>query len=152
MCFRRRQCQRIADALAKGEVALAQIYGLHIPVSELSDRQLRCVAKADLNPDEPRIPKGNPRGGEWTTGDDSGLPSPKQSADGRDITFGHGFRHLRAGDTAEDVENAIGDSLAVTPLVPGFNSGAVIVNGGWYQYRAFLRPDGSIHVGTYFSW
>src|ERR1700722_11255603 len=30
-----RQCQRIADALNKGEIALAQIYGLRIPVGEL---------------------------------------------------------------------------------------------------------------------
>lgn len=68
-----RQCQRIADALGKGEIALAQIYGLHIPVDELDDRQLRRVAlaKGGFNPDEPRIPRGDPHGGEWTT--DGGL-------------------------------------------------------------------------------
>jgi hypothetical protein len=34
------QSRRIADALDAGEIALAQIYGLHIPISELDDRQL----------------------------------------------------------------------------------------------------------------
>jgi hypothetical protein len=68
-----RQCQRIADALGKGEIALAQIYGLRIPIGELDDRQLEQVARAYLaktgfDPDEPRIPKGDPHGGEWTTG------------------------------------------------------------------------------------
>ncbi len=65
-----RQCQRIADALDKGEMALAQIFGLHIPIAELDSRQLRriALAKANFNPDEPRVPKGDPHGGEWTTG------------------------------------------------------------------------------------
>ena len=67
------QCQRISDALNKGELALAQIYGLRIPVAELDDRTLYRLAlidigKAGFNPDEPRIPKGEPHAGEWTTG------------------------------------------------------------------------------------
>jgi len=70
------QCQRITDALNRGEVALAQIYGLRIPIGEFDDRQLQRlaaigVAKWSFNPDEPRIPNGEPRGGEWTTGDDN---------------------------------------------------------------------------------
>jgi len=65
-----RQCQHIADALNKGEVALAQIYGLQIPIDNLDDSQLwrTELAKAGFNPDEPRIPKGEPHAGEWTTG------------------------------------------------------------------------------------
>ena len=64
-----RQCQRIADALNKGEIALAQIYGLRIRIEELDLRRLVQVAlaKAGFNPDEPRIPRGDPHGGEWTT-------------------------------------------------------------------------------------
>jgi hypothetical protein len=58
------QCQRIANALSKGEVALAQIYALRIPVEEGD----AAIAKAGYNPDEPRVPKGEPDGGEWTTG------------------------------------------------------------------------------------
>lgn len=73
-----RQSQRIADALGKGEIALAQIYGLRIPVGALNDRQLKRLAnvsldKAGYDPDEPRIPKGEPHAGEWTSeGGDAG--------------------------------------------------------------------------------
>jgi len=65
------QCQRIAAALNKGEVALAQIYGLRIPISALDDCQVKrsAFAKVGFNPDEPRIPKGDPHGGEWTDGE-----------------------------------------------------------------------------------
>jgi hypothetical protein len=68
------RCQSIADLLDKGELALAQIYGLHIPIGDLDDLQLKQLArvyfaKAGYNPDEPRIPKGDHGGGEWTTGD-----------------------------------------------------------------------------------
>jgi hypothetical protein len=71
------QCQRIADALNHGELALAQIYGLRIPIADLADRQLRRsaavgLAKTGFNPDEPRLPKGDPHGGEWTTGGGNG--------------------------------------------------------------------------------
>ncbi len=76
-----RQSQRIAEALDKGEIALAQIYGLHIPVVDLDDRRLARISKIDFargyNPDEPRIPKGNPHGGEWTTGE-----TPESTIDG----------------------------------------------------------------------
>ena len=70
-----RQARRIADALDKSEIALAQIYGLRIPIGVLDDRQLKRLATAHLaktgfNPDEPRLPKGDPHGGEWTTGGD----------------------------------------------------------------------------------
>jgi hypothetical protein len=78
------QCGRIARALDEGQVALTQIYGLHIPIAELDDLSLArltratAFAKTGFNPDEPRIPKGSPRGGEWTDGgdgeSDSGSP------------------------------------------------------------------------------
>jgi hypothetical protein len=67
-----RQSRRIADALGDGEIALAQIYGLRIPVGELDDGLLQRLAKVSLDkaaydPDEPRIPKGEPHAGEWTS-------------------------------------------------------------------------------------
>ena len=71
------QSQRIAAALDRGEIALAQIYGLRIPVRDLDGNQLKQLAaiaplaKAGFNPDEPRIPAGEPGGGEWTTGGDA---------------------------------------------------------------------------------
>lgn len=68
------RCRHIAELLDNGELALAQIYGLHIPVGDLDDLQLKRLArvsfaKAGFNPGEPRIPKGDHGGGEWTTGD-----------------------------------------------------------------------------------
>lgn len=79
------QCRRIADALNKGEVALAQVYGLHIPIGDLDDRTLRRIAAVELakggfKPDEPRLPKGGPHGGEWTSGGDGGDNDSGQSA------------------------------------------------------------------------
>lgn len=65
-----RQCQCIADALNEGELALAQIQGLHVTVGALDARTLRRngLVKDNLNPDEPRLPKGDRHGGEWTAG------------------------------------------------------------------------------------
>jgi hypothetical protein len=69
-----RQCRRIADALNNGDLALAQIYGLRIPIGDLDGPQLKRLAaisglrKVGFNPDEPRIPKGDHGGGEWTDG------------------------------------------------------------------------------------
>lgn len=80
-----RQSQRIADSLNKGEIALAQIYGLRIPVGEIDDGLLKRLAAEELtkwsfNPDEPRVPKGDPHGGEWTAGDGSETVLPSSSS------------------------------------------------------------------------
>lgn len=76
------QCHRIAKALDGQEIALAQIFGLRIPLDGLDRERLRRLAlaapfiKANFNPDEPRIPAGEPGGGEWTTtGDAGGAPA-----------------------------------------------------------------------------
>jgi hypothetical protein len=70
--------QGIAKALNRGELALAQIYGLRIPIAGLDSGRLRKLAsvapltKVNFNPDEPRIPAGQPDGGEWTDGPGGG--------------------------------------------------------------------------------
>lgn len=105
------QCRHIANALAVGETALAQIYGLRIPVGELDDaalRRLRALApllKAGFNPDEPRIPKGEPGAGQWTNGEDSGADT------------GGG-----AGDAGGDAGSS-GDSGAGSDSSPSDNAG-----------------------------
>jgi hypothetical protein len=84
------QCRRIVKALDSQEIALAQIFGLRIPIDELGGEQLTRLAraapfiKANFNPDEPRIPAGQPGGGEWTTGEATAgpgtiLPGPRSS-------------------------------------------------------------------------
>ena len=81
------QSQRIADALNRGELALAQIYGLRIPVRELDGRKLKqlaaiaALAKAGFDPDEPRIPAGEHDGGEWTTGGGGSTAEGNTAAD-----------------------------------------------------------------------
>ncbi len=86
------QCSRIAKALDRGEIALAQIFGLRIPISDLDDERLRRLAlaapfiKANFNPDEPRIPAGQPGGGEWTTGGAADTPVPVPSVTENDGT------------------------------------------------------------------
>jgi hypothetical protein len=80
------QCRRIAGALDEGELALAQIYGLHIPIGDLDDQQLKRLAilsiftKAGFDPDEPRVPKGDPRGGQWTNDGGGGAASSDNAA------------------------------------------------------------------------
>jgi hypothetical protein len=82
-----RQCEYIADSLNKGEIALAQIYGLRIPVGGVDDRLLKRLVterftKWSFNPDEPRLPQGDPHGGEWTTGGGAAAaPSGSSSSD-----------------------------------------------------------------------
>ena len=66
------QTRRICDALAKGEIALAQIYGLHLPIGELDGAMLCHLAvtarllKANFDPSQPRVPRGEPGAGQWT--------------------------------------------------------------------------------------
>jgi hypothetical protein len=70
-----RHCARIAAALARGEIALAQIYGLQIPLPDLDGNRLEQLAraaslvKAGFNPDEPRDWHGR-----WTGGGDTAQP------------------------------------------------------------------------------
>jgi hypothetical protein len=82
------QCRRrIAQALDNGQIALAQIIGLHIPVGELDASQLTRLAavsaliKANYDPDQPRVPAGQAGGGRWTS--DGGDPADPPKDDGR---------------------------------------------------------------------
>lgn len=136
-----RQCGRIADALTRGEVALAQIYGLHIPVADLDEHQLARIAparfgKTGFDPDEPRRPKGDPHGGEWTTGLDGGggtSASPETpaldtaaTADAASEDSGGGDDTGDASETGdntpnggEDTRNPALDFRIVSPDDPG---------------------------------
>ncbi|MBV8779235.1 MAG: hypothetical protein JO258_18725, partial [Alphaproteobacteria bacterium] len=99
------QCQRIATALDRGEIALAQIFGLRIPVGELDDPELKRiaaarVAKAGFNPAEPRVPAGSGReSGEWTSDGGSSAGSAAPDAETGTISPAHGSSD---GDTSPD--------------------------------------------------
>jgi hypothetical protein len=96
---------------------------LRIPIDELDDRRLAqlgsvtAFAKSGFNPDEPRIPKGNPHGGEWTDGGDdeggsgsSSGPTPDVGAGGPD---GDGD-----GDGSGDDGSGSGSDGVPTPAPP----------------------------------
>jgi hypothetical protein len=110
-----RTCERIAEALEHDQLTLAQIYGLHLRIDELGVHQLRGLAKfarvtkAGFNPDEPRIPAGDPHGGEWTTGGDA-------AAGASDLTEPPG--HDGAADSAGDGGGG-GDDAPMT-VDPGY--------------------------------
>ena len=124
-----RQSQRIAEALNKGEIALAQIHGLYIPVAELDDRRLTRISQIrfakDYNPDEPRVPKGDPHGGEWTAGGAAvgsatlGVPNSGDSTTtAPDSTTTPGIYAVTAqgGNSPEPTEN--GDSSSSSSADP----------------------------------
>jgi len=105
------QSRRIAHALAAGEIALAQIYGLRISLGDLDDAALQRLAavarlvKANFNPDEPRIPAGDPGAGQWTYGGDSEEPASSSGSSG---AGGDGEPPPEAGgdDTGDDNPSA----------------------------------------------
>lgn len=127
-----RQTNRIAHALDKGEIALAQIYGLYIPIGELDDRQLAKISaaawltKSGYNPDEPRVPRGNPHGGEWTTGGTSAAASNETGADDG-LTGPFAIDAMTGGGSSDGEDNSGGDgsvgSGQTTPSDPAASNG-----------------------------
>ncbi len=79
------QCCHIAQALNDNEIALAQIYGVHAAPDDLDDQQVAKLAdaapllKENFNPDEPRVPAGNPDGGQWTADDGASAEADRKS-------------------------------------------------------------------------
>jgi hypothetical protein len=79
--------QAVADALNDGEIARAMIAAVQLKLPPLdwhgAVRILRtenALAKYDFNPDEPRLPAGQPGGGEWTTGGGSSSEAAESPA------------------------------------------------------------------------
>jgi rare lipoprotein A len=60
-----------AEALQQGEIARAMIAALHLRLGEIPKSRLARLARVNavlksFNPDQPRVPAGNPDGGQWT--------------------------------------------------------------------------------------
>jgi hypothetical protein len=79
--------RHVAEALNKGDLALAGISLVHLDLPPLpSDEHAQAMAEADgllakFNPDQPRAPKGDANGGQWVGGDaDEAAPAPVQGA------------------------------------------------------------------------
>jgi len=79
------QCCHIAQALNDNDIALAQIFGVHAAPDDLDDQQVAKLAdaapllKENFDPDEPRVPAGNPDGGQWTTDDGDSAEGDRKS-------------------------------------------------------------------------
>jgi hypothetical protein len=105
------RCRRIAKALDNCDVPLAQIFGIYIGIGSLDAERLKRLAlaapmiKASYNPDEPRVPAGNPDGGRWTSGGEGG-GTPHSSAGGSSSLLGGAV-----GAVASDAITAAGSLL-----------------------------------------
>ncbi len=112
------RCRLIAKALDNGEIALAQILGLAIPIEDLDGERLKRVAraapfiKANFNPDEPRVSAGNPDGGQWTYGGGSAALDTKNPS--RDFGGEGGGRDRKDRDLGggDGTDEAAGDENA----------------------------------------
>ena len=72
---------QMARALDAGDLVKAQLLGLEIPIGELDDGQLAQLgATSDLlkgfDPNQPRVPAGQPGGGQWAGDAGKAPPSP----------------------------------------------------------------------------
>ncbi len=74
-----------AVALQPGDLTRAMIAAVHLRLGEIGDARLARLARAEtllknnFDPNEPRVPAGNPDGGQWTGeegGDDNLGPIP----------------------------------------------------------------------------
>lgn len=86
-----RRCRGIARAtqlLNTGSDALARIHAVLLEFPEITpDGMAKLAAVASLrkyNPDEPRVPAGNPDGGQWTSG---GEGAGEQSGPATDVAY-----------------------------------------------------------------
>lgn len=120
------QCRRIAEALVKGDVALAQIDGLRIPIGDLDDAALRKLAatarliKAGFDPNQPRVPAGNPDGGQWTDAGGSQETSEGDVQSGLGGEAGDGSLFPSEGSSgwpADDLPPEIGGGGADRPSI-----------------------------------
>ncbi len=70
------QLDGIAKALGEGRLAEAAIRAVHLQLPELTaEGAARLALLRKYSPDQPRVPKGNPDGGQWTSGSGSGASS-----------------------------------------------------------------------------
>jgi hypothetical protein len=147
------QAQRIAEALDKGEIALAQIYGLRIPVGNLDERVLKRLPNRRFakgyNPDEPRIPKHEPHGGEWTTGSDGDASGSLAEPFNLDAVTSSGS----SGAGADDGANTGAPGSPAEPSSPhvatsGSSSGAGADDGANTGAPGSLAEPSSPHVAT----
>lgn len=121
-----------------GRLVLAKALRLH-----------RLLGKANFNPNQPRVPRGDPRGGQWTRdGNASGAKPLDPPPSGPPILLGHPEDPLeipRDRPPTEKVRNAIIKRLARWALRQGLRKAPLVGDAIWvYEFAeriaAFLEP------------
>jgi hypothetical protein len=117
-----RQCRglaRVTQLLAAGADALARIYAVLLGFPEIApDGMAKLAAALSLrkdNPDwedEPRVPAGNPDGGQWTGGSDSDGTDQDGSPTGQSPTLGATVRAGFTSDLIGGADSLLGDISA----------------------------------------
>lgn len=164
------RCRQIADAVERGELAKTHAVGVPQAVLGIKDTTMRrlaiaeVLAKAGFDPDEPRVPAGNPGGGEWTTGEGEAAVEPT-AARGDDVQARKERfvdAHLADAETAAGglgvpVENILG----LSALESGWGRAPFAAEGNNYfgiHYPApfatgyMLTLDGRTRVATFASY
>jgi hypothetical protein len=140
------RCRRIAEAIERGDLAKADALGLPRAILDIEDRMMRrlaiaeALAKAGFNPDEPRVPKGNPGAGEWTTGEDE--PGVQPAAARGDDAQARKERFV-------DAHLADAEKAAAALRVPVENIlGLSALESGWG--RAPFAAEGNNYFGIHY--
>ncbi len=133
------------DSVEAGRHASAQLrrvgWFLHASLVETKLRALERAAKAKFDPNQPRVPAGNPDGGQWTgTGESTEFGIPRAwSADdsiqlAADITgfTKHGInRAISRGISPSAIHGAVVNPIQILPQADGstryVDAGAVVV-------------------------
>jgi hypothetical protein len=148
-----RQCRRIAKALDNNDVALAQILGIYLPVNELDAEQLIRLSlaapmiKASYNPDEPRVPAGNPGGGQWTSGGEGG-GTAHSSAGGSSSLLGAAIEAV-ASDPITAAGSLLGDigaaaTAGLETLAEAFSGPAAFLGFIFIPTNSSLTATGTL--------
>jgi hypothetical protein len=158
------QCRRIDEAIERGDLAKAQDHGIPRAVLDIADRALRrlaiaeTLAKAGFDPDEPRVPAGNPDGGQWTTGGGSGGSSRSDAGVQADLGAGDSDIEPAAAQTGsvQDKKQRFVDAHLVDTQpaadklrIPVENIlGLAALESGWGS--GDFVPDGNNFFGIHF--
>lgn len=101
---------RIAEALDRGDPALAAIMAVHLRLPEIDATGMAKLASTvelhKYNPDQPRVPAGNRDGGQWTSVGETVGAELAQTTGNELVHLPPGKRIDEAGDLLEWIANA----------------------------------------------
>ncbi|MGE0259860.1 MAG: hypothetical protein AB7H71_14740 [Alphaproteobacteria bacterium] len=102
----------VAAALDEGDVVRASIAALQLQLGAIDDDRLERLARADsllkrnFDPNQPRVPAGNPDGGQWTDAEGTGTGAAGESGDTAEVGSGASDIPGSAGRVWERFPNA----------------------------------------------